>query len=145
VLQGVGQREVHRAGVAADARWAGAALSPPHEGWGVVCGRRFECVSNVDALGPGFFPKLQVALPRQHRCTGVRYSQGALWVLIGQSEVLFRVSPTLTGKECLCVCVCVCVCVARGVDVPPFVLQALRSTSAQVGRGRGLAADEGRP
>jgi hypothetical protein len=78
----------------------------PHEGWDVVCGRRFECESELDALGPGFFPKLQAALPRRYGCLGSHYSQGALWIVIGSSEILFRVSPKLTSEWCVGGTVC---------------------------------------
>jgi hypothetical protein len=70
----------------------------PHEGWSVVCGRRFACEGDIDALSPGFFPKLQVVLPQQHQCSATRYSQGGLWAIIGRSEVLLRVSAALTSK-----------------------------------------------
>jgi hypothetical protein len=77
----------------------------PHEGWSAVCGRRFVCESDIDALSPGFFPKLQAVLPQQHRCSNTKYSQGGLWAIIGRSEVLLRVSPALTSKCAVCVCV----------------------------------------
>jgi hypothetical protein len=87
----------------------------PHEGWSVVCGRRFVCEGDADALSPGFFPKLQVVLPQRHQCSATKYSQGGLWAIISRSEVLLRVSPTLTSELCvhvnMRVCVCVCMCV----------------------------------
>jgi hypothetical protein len=73
-------------------------FSSPHEGWTAMCGRRFVCTSDIDALSPGFFPKLQSTLPGLYGCTAARYSQGSLLMLIGRSEVLLRVSPTLTSR-----------------------------------------------
>jgi hypothetical protein len=108
----------------------GVRFEAPHEGyWSSVCGRRFVCEGDTEALSPGFFPKLQVALRRKYDCVGaqafhnvpaepqqhprnvIKYSQGGLWMLIGSSEVLIHILPTLTSEcECVCVCVCVCVC-----------------------------------
>jgi hypothetical protein len=108
----------------------------PHEGWSVVCGRRFVCEGDIDALSPGFFSKLQAALPRQYGCVGTKYSQGGLWLIIGRSEVLLRVSPMLTSEFCICVCVRACVCFASPVPLRnslEWVLacfQALRCTCA---------------
>jgi hypothetical protein len=76
----------------------GVCFEAPHEGWKLVCGRRFVCEGDIDALSPGFFPKLQVVLPQKHHPTATKYSQGGLWLIIGRSEVLLRVSPTLTSK-----------------------------------------------
>jgi hypothetical protein len=83
----------------------GACFDAPHEAWNVVCGRRFECEGDIDALSPGFFPKLQAVLPQDQACSSVRYSQGGLWAIIDSSEVLLHVSPALTSEFCEWDCV----------------------------------------
>jgi hypothetical protein len=106
----------------------------PHEGWSAVCGRRFVCEGDTEALSPGFFPKLQAALPRRYGCMGTKYSQGGLWLVIGMTEVLLWVSPTLTSESCACVCVCVCVCVSSCVvDLTWLDGCRLRGAHAQQG------------
>ena len=80
----------------------------------VVCGRRFVCESKVDALSAGFFPKLQIILPKMRGCEAARLGQGSIRLIVQSCDFLIIVAPDLQSELCsqeVCVCVCVCVCI----------------------------------
>ena len=64
----------------------------------VVVGRRFECRNEHDALGPGFFPKLQVALSRLPYIESVRMGQGTICLVANSCSVFVGLAKDMRSK-----------------------------------------------
>jgi hypothetical protein len=115
--------------------------------YGVVCGRRFECASDIDALGAGFFPKLQIALGKVQACESVELGQGSMCLVVSGCAMVILLAKDQQSELGKCLCVCVCVCVCASVYANRLIPCRLRgaSTVAQVrgARGGGAAAGTG--
>ena len=64
----------------------------------VVCGRRFVCESKTDALSAGFFPKLQITLPKMRGCEDARLGQGAIRMIAKSCGFLIIIAPDSQSK-----------------------------------------------
>jgi hypothetical protein len=54
----------------------------------LVCGRRFECARAMDVLSAGFFPKLQVVLPKVRGCQLSKMFKGAIRLVVLDCDFL---------------------------------------------------------
>ena len=64
----------------------------------IVCGRRFICESKIDALSAGFFPKLQITLPKMRGCVAARLGQGAIRLIAKSCDFLIIIAPDMQSK-----------------------------------------------
>jgi hypothetical protein len=84
--------------------------------YGVVCGRRFECASEIDALGAGFFPKLQIVLGKVQACESVELGKGSICLVVSACAMILFLAKDQRSECYLCVHVCVCVCMCACVS-----------------------------
>ena len=68
----------------------------------VIVGRRFECKNEHDALGPGFFPKLQVALSRIPNCENMRMGQGAICLVVKSCAIYVGLAKDMRSELICC-------------------------------------------
>ena len=66
-----------------------------------VVGRSLECTNSFDAFSAGFFPKLQVLLPKLKGCEQACFMQGAIILVISGCDCLVTMSPT-QQSELMC-------------------------------------------